>query len=165
MSAARSPFSIIFQMPENRFQTACSNSRMRDTAREIFTSALQNASIASAFARTCTASAACLRIGDDLHDLDSYVASLRRLHRKGRAHHGRRSGSPGRQQSRGHRRIVGRARQSRFAVSAIFAADIPRPPPNPFTLLAPSSNRWRSRLRIASHLHDLRRRLVDRRKA
>ncbi len=46
--------------------------RMRDTAREIFTSALKNASIESAFARNLHCERRLLRIGDDLHDLDSY---------------------------------------------------------------------------------------------
>ena len=45
---------------------------MRDTAREIFTSALQNASIESAFARNLHCERRLLRIGDDLYDLDSY---------------------------------------------------------------------------------------------
>src|SRR5271165_1141821 len=45
---------------------------MRDTAREIFASALKNASIESAFARNVHCSRRVLRIGDDLHDLDSY---------------------------------------------------------------------------------------------
>src|SRR5580658_3507536 len=45
---------------------------MRDTAREIFTSALKNASIESAFARNLHCERRLLRIGDDLHDLDSY---------------------------------------------------------------------------------------------
>ncbi|MGB6633009.1 MAG: DUF4147 domain-containing protein [Terriglobales bacterium] len=46
--------------------------RMRDTAREIFTSALKNASIENAFARSVHCERRVLRIGDDLHDLDSY---------------------------------------------------------------------------------------------
>jgi hydroxypyruvate reductase len=46
--------------------------RMRDSAREIFTSALKNASIESAFARNVHCTRRVLRIGDDLHDLDSY---------------------------------------------------------------------------------------------
>jgi len=46
--------------------------RMRDLAREIFTSALKNASIESAFARNVHSERRVLRIGDDLHDLDSY---------------------------------------------------------------------------------------------
>src|SRR5580658_8634017 len=46
--------------------------RMRDVAREIFTSALKNASIESAFARNIHCERRVLRIGEDLHDLDSY---------------------------------------------------------------------------------------------
>src|SRR5271170_4254124 len=46
--------------------------RMRDTAREIFNSALKNASIESAFARNVHCERRVLRIGDDLHDLDAY---------------------------------------------------------------------------------------------
>lgn len=45
---------------------------MRDTAREIFASALKNASIDSAFARNLHCERRVLRIGEDLHDLDSY---------------------------------------------------------------------------------------------
>ena len=46
--------------------------RMRDTAREIFTAALKNASIENAFARNLHCERRVLRIGDDLHDLDTY---------------------------------------------------------------------------------------------
>ncbi len=46
--------------------------RMRDAAREIFTAALKNASIESAFARNIHCERRVLRIGDDLHDLDAY---------------------------------------------------------------------------------------------
>src|SRR5260370_40526167 len=46
--------------------------RMRDTAREIFTSALGKASIENAFARSVHCERRVLRIVDDLHDLDSY---------------------------------------------------------------------------------------------
>jgi hydroxypyruvate reductase len=46
--------------------------RMRDVAREIFTNALKNASIEAAFARNVHCERRVLRIGDDLHDLDSY---------------------------------------------------------------------------------------------
>jgi glycerate 2-kinase len=46
--------------------------RMRDTAREIFASALKNASIESAFARNLHCERRVLRIGEDLYDLDSY---------------------------------------------------------------------------------------------
>ena len=45
---------------------------MREVAREIFASALKNASIESAFARNLHCERRVLRIGDDLHDLDSY---------------------------------------------------------------------------------------------
>jgi glycerate 2-kinase len=45
---------------------------MRDVAREIFNAALKNASIESAFARNIHCERRVLRIGDDLHDLDSY---------------------------------------------------------------------------------------------
>ncbi len=45
---------------------------MRDVARDIFTTALKNASIESAFARNVHCERRVLRIGDDLHDLDSY---------------------------------------------------------------------------------------------
>jgi glycerate 2-kinase len=46
--------------------------RMRDIAREIFSSALSNASIGNAFARNVHCERRVLRIGEDLHDLDSY---------------------------------------------------------------------------------------------
>jgi glycerate 2-kinase len=46
--------------------------RMRDTAREIFTESLKNASIANAFARNVHCERRVLRIGDDLYDLDTY---------------------------------------------------------------------------------------------
>jgi glycerate 2-kinase len=46
--------------------------RMRDTVRQIFTSALKNASIETAFARNVHCQRRVLRIGDDLYDLDSY---------------------------------------------------------------------------------------------
>jgi glycerate 2-kinase len=45
---------------------------MRDQARAIFTTALQNASIASAFARHVHSNRGVLRISDDLYHLDSY---------------------------------------------------------------------------------------------
>ena len=54
--------------PEREQQFA----RMRETAREIFTSALKNASIEAAFARNVHCERRILRIGDDLHHLDSY---------------------------------------------------------------------------------------------
>jgi glycerate 2-kinase len=46
--------------------------RMRETAREIFASALRNASIEAAFARNVHCERRVLRIGHDLHDLDTY---------------------------------------------------------------------------------------------
>ena len=46
--------------------------RMRETSREIFTSALKNASIEAAFARNLHCERRVLRIGEDLHHLDSY---------------------------------------------------------------------------------------------
>src|SRR5208283_4902512 len=46
--------------------------RMREVAREIFTAALKNASIEAAFARNIHCERRVLRIGEDLHDLDSY---------------------------------------------------------------------------------------------
>jgi len=46
--------------------------RMREVAREIFTAALKHASIEAAFARNVHCERRVLRIGDDLHDLDSY---------------------------------------------------------------------------------------------
>src|SRR5208282_4782206 len=53
--------------PERQQQFA----RMRDAAREIFASALENASIESAFARSVHCERRVLRIGEDLHDLDT----------------------------------------------------------------------------------------------
>ncbi len=53
---------------------------MRETARDIFAAALSNASIESAFARSIHCERRVLRIGEDLHHLDSYqrifVASI-----------------------------------------------------------------------------------------
>jgi hydroxypyruvate reductase len=46
--------------------------RMRETARGIFTSALQNASVESAFSRNVHCERGVLRICEDLYDLDSY---------------------------------------------------------------------------------------------
>ncbi len=54
--------------PEREQQFA----RMRETAREIFASALNNASIEAAFARNVHCERRILRIGEDLHHLDSY---------------------------------------------------------------------------------------------
>jgi glycerate 2-kinase len=47
-------------------------SRMRGVARDIFASALKNASIESAFARNVHCERRVLRVGEDLHDLDLY---------------------------------------------------------------------------------------------
>ena len=46
--------------------------RMREVAGQIFASALKNASIESAFARNVHCEHRILRIGEDLHHLDSY---------------------------------------------------------------------------------------------
>jgi hydroxypyruvate reductase len=59
-------------MPELSFGRDQHFRRMRETAREIFTTALKNASIESAFARNVHCERRVLRIGEDLHDLDSY---------------------------------------------------------------------------------------------
>ena len=59
-------------MPELSFGRDQQFRRMRETAREIFTTALKNASIESAFARNVHCERRVLRIGEDLHDLDSY---------------------------------------------------------------------------------------------
>ena len=45
---------------------------MREVARDIFTSALKNSSIESAFARHVSCERGLLRICEDLYDLDSY---------------------------------------------------------------------------------------------
>jgi len=50
--------------------------RMRETAREIFATALRNASIEKAFARHVHCERGVLRIAEDLHDLDSYARVL-----------------------------------------------------------------------------------------
>jgi len=59
-------------MPEISAERQQNFSKMRETAREIFTSALSRASIESAFARNVHCERRVLRIGEDLHDLDSY---------------------------------------------------------------------------------------------
>src|SRR5580704_5276224 len=59
-------------MAEISSQRSQQFARMRDLAREIFASALKNASIENAFARNVHCERRVLRIGDDLHDLDSY---------------------------------------------------------------------------------------------
>jgi len=50
--------------------------RMRETAREIFATALRNASIEKAFARHVHCERGVLRIAEDLHDLDLYTRVL-----------------------------------------------------------------------------------------
>src|SRR5437660_12674907 len=50
--------------------------RMREVAREIFTSALKNSSIESAFARHVSCERRVLRICEDLYDLDSFSRVL-----------------------------------------------------------------------------------------
>src|SRR5208282_6181592 len=59
-------------MPELSPERQQNFSKMRQTAREIFISALNNASIESAFARNLHCERRVLRIGHDLHHLDSY---------------------------------------------------------------------------------------------
>ncbi len=59
-------------MPELSPERQQNFSKMRETARGIFISALNNASIASAFARNVHCERRVLRIGEDLHDLDFY---------------------------------------------------------------------------------------------
>jgi glycerate 2-kinase len=59
-------------MPEMSPERQHQFRRMREVAREIFTSALKHASIESAFARNIHCGRRVLRIGDDLHDLDAY---------------------------------------------------------------------------------------------
>src|SRR5208283_2414790 len=59
-------------MPELSPERQQTFSKMRQTAREIFISALNNASIESAFARNLHCERRVLRIGHDLHHLDSY---------------------------------------------------------------------------------------------
>src|SRR5882724_11481132 len=50
--------------------------QMREVARQIFTSALENASIESAFARHVSCDHGVFRVCEDLHDLDSYARVL-----------------------------------------------------------------------------------------
>lgn len=63
-------------MPAISPERECQFRDMREVAREIFTSALRNASIASAFARHVHCDRGVLRICDDLYDLDSYSRVL-----------------------------------------------------------------------------------------
>jgi hydroxypyruvate reductase len=65
-STSENPMPDLTRKRESQFR------HMRDTARDIFTSALKNASIESAFASNVHCERRVLRIGDDLHDLDSY---------------------------------------------------------------------------------------------
>ena len=113
---------------------------MRDTAREIFTEALKNASIENAFARNVHCERRVLRIGDDLYDLDSYnrvfVVSIgKAAHTMAAALEAQLGGSP---KVLSHRRSN---QKTKSAASAIFAVDIPRPPTNPSAPRIPSSNR------------------------
>ena len=59
-------------MPPTSSRATSNSATCATVAREIFTSALKNASIESAFARNVHCERRVLRIGDDLHDLDSY---------------------------------------------------------------------------------------------
>ncbi|MFI5113930.1 MAG: glycerate kinase [Terriglobales bacterium] len=63
-------------MPDLSPERECQFRDMHEVAREIFTSALRNASIASAFARHVHCDRGVLRICDDLYDLDSYSRVL-----------------------------------------------------------------------------------------
>ncbi len=119
--------------------------RMREVAREIFASALKNASIESAFARNVHCERRVLRIGDDLHDLDTYnrvfIVSI------GKAAHTMpplsRPNSAAASKASSQRRSNPPAwrQPAKSAGSAIFAADTPPPPPNPSAPPAPSSTR------------------------
>jgi len=59
-------------MPDFSFSRDQQFRHMRAVAREVFESALKNASIESAFARNVHCDRRILRIGEDLHDLDAY---------------------------------------------------------------------------------------------
>jgi hydroxypyruvate reductase len=59
-------------MPELSSERDRQFRRMSEVAREIFAAALKNASIENAFARNVHCERRVLRIGNDLHDLDSY---------------------------------------------------------------------------------------------
>ena len=63
-------------MPEAPAPRDQQSRQMRDVARGIFTSALKNASIESAFARHVSCDHGVLRVCEDLHDLDSYSRVL-----------------------------------------------------------------------------------------
>jgi glycerate 2-kinase len=71
-SLARHKIIMRAEMPDLLPQREQQFGRMRDVAREIFTSALSNASIENAFARNVNCERRVLRIGEDLHDLDAY---------------------------------------------------------------------------------------------
>jgi len=70
--ARRSDFSIIGRMPPISPEREQQFRRMRDTARDIFSAALKNASIETAFSRHLHCERGILRICEDLFDLDSY---------------------------------------------------------------------------------------------
>jgi glycerate 2-kinase len=59
-------------MPDFSFSRDQQFRHMRGVARDIFESALKNASIESAFTRNVQCDRRILRIGEDLHDLDAY---------------------------------------------------------------------------------------------
>ena len=114
---------------------------MRDVAREIFNAALKNASIESAFVRNVHCERRILRIGDDLHDLDSYhrvfVVSM------GKAAHTMAAALEAQVGSSVSKASSPRRSSPpvRCAASAIFGADILRPPPNRSAPPMPCSNR------------------------
>lgn len=72
MSGGRRRYPIIPGMAEISPERAERFRQMREVAREIFNSALKNASIESAFSRHVGCERGVLRICEDLHDLDSY---------------------------------------------------------------------------------------------
>ena len=127
--------------PERDQQFADARNRPR-----IFSSALKNASIESAFARNVHCERGVLRIGDDLYDLDSYhrvfVVSIGKAAHTMAAALEARVGSRTSKASSHRRSIPSHGQQLKSAASAIFAEDIPRPPPNPSTPPKPSSNRY-----------------------
>jgi hydroxypyruvate reductase len=113
---------------------------MRGVARGIFTSALRNASIESAFARNVHCERRVLRIGEDLHDLDSYnrifVVSI------GKAAHTMVAAL----EAQAGSNLEGIVASSVDLASQLrgfryFRAGIPLPPPNRFRPPPPFSNR------------------------
>ena len=116
--------------------------QMRETARKIFAAALANASIESAFARNLHCERRVLRIGDDLHDLDSYhrvfVVSIGKAAHTMAAALEAQVGSGASKQASS---LPPSNPKIKSAASAIFAADIPRPPPNPSAPPTPSLSR------------------------